>query len=492
MVSREVWRPRWYAWVLLWLAVLVLAHFARPAKLHGHWLIITPIAVALGVLVLRKLWELPPAVTMCGGLALTIFSGAWHQIGLGGLPFDRLLILTVIMQICLRAPGTAHMPSLRVRNVHLLLALTIIYVIASAAIAGTLTTETGILTMIDRVGLSPYVLFLLAPSIFAGERERGWLVATLVGLGAYLGVTAIFESLGPHSLVFPHYIVRVDAELPGARAGGPFQSSVSEGFATFACSIAALIALSQWRQPRARYFAAGVAVVSIFGCFLTLERGVWIGAVAGTVIAALVTRRGRRWLLPGICGVAVLLGGALALSPSLSSKASTRVNEQLSVWNRQNQTSAGLRMVAARPLLGFGWNTYEEDSLEYFRQSPNYPLDGTSEPEKPLPLHDTYLSYAVELGMVGALLWLMSLLWGVGGAIFATGPPELRVWKLGMLALGIFFLVVGFVDPYQQSFSQLLLWVWAGVAYGSPSLVAQARAMTNRARASGQIAWTAA
>ena len=471
MLTRAVWRPRWWVWGLVWLIAIAGVHQLAPKHLHGAGEIVTPMAALVGVLVLRRLWELPPAVTMCAAITLTVFSGAWHQIGLGGLPFDRLLIVIVLLQFLLRAPGVAHVPPLRMRNVHLLMGLAILYVLASAVAAGTLSKEASTLNLLDQFGVVPFVAFLLSPSIFSGARERNMLLGTLVGLGVYLGFTAIFESLGPHALVFPRYILRVDTELPGERAGGPFQSSIAEGFATFSCAVAAAIAFVRWRGRRARYCAVIAAAVSLAGCFLTLERGVWIGAVAGTVVAALITRTGRRWLIPGVLICAIALGGALVASSGLAAKTSNRVNDQTSVWARQNQISAGLRMLETKPLFGFGWNTFETDSLEYFREAPTYPLNGYSLSSytsvgKPLPLHETYLAYAVELGLVGLLLWLAVALWGLGSTIASPGSAELRLWKLGLLAIVICFFAIALVNPYQSPFAVLLLWAWAGVAVG--------------------------
>ncbi|HTD09264.1 MAG TPA: O-antigen ligase family protein [Solirubrobacteraceae bacterium] len=471
MPSRAVWRPQWWAWALLGLASLALVPELAPGRLSGHGLILTPLLVLAGVLVLRWLWERPPAATMCAAIVLTIFSGAWRQVGLGGLPFDRLLIIVVLLQFVLRAPGIARLPRLQVRNVHLLMCLTIMYAAGSAAVAGTLVSETGFLALLDQFGVVPFAMFLLAPAIFSGDRERQLLLATLVGLGAYLGLTAIFESLGPHALVFPHYIVQVDSQLSGERTGGPFQASIAEGLATFSCAVAATMAFVQWRGQRKQLFAAVVAPLCLFGSFLTLERGVWLGAGAAIVVTAAATRTGRRWLPAGVV-VAVLLAGAVLVAiPSLEHKASTRAHDATTVWAREDQISAGLRMLAAKPLLGFGWNRYESDSLEYFRESASYPMEGYAlggfgVPGKPLPLHETYLAYAVELGLVGALLWLATLLWGVGQALRGSASASLRPWKLGLLAVTTCFLVIGVVNPYQAPFPMLLLWVWAGVALG--------------------------
>jgi O-antigen ligase len=324
--------------------------------------------------------------------------------------------------------------------------------------------------------------------VFAGERERKMLLGTLVGLGAYLGITAIFESVGPHALVFPHYIIEVDEALAEARADGPFQSSVAEGIANFACGTAATIAFFQWQGWLKRSAAAFVVAVCAFGCFLTLERGVWLAAVVAILVVGLATRSGRRWLVPGVMIGAIALVGALVIFPALEQKASSRANDQLSVWDRENQAIAGANMVEAKPLLGFGWDRYESDSIGYFRQTKDYPLVGYSSSEKPLPLHDIYLSYAVELGLVGAVLWLCVLLWGVGSAIFVRSSAELRPWKMGLLAFAVFFIVVGVFNPDQAPFPTLLLWAWAGVALGSAPLASQAQRVGLASRRRGGIA----
>jgi putative inorganic carbon (hco3(-)) transporter len=470
-MTHAVWRPPQYAWALLGFLALLLTWKLLPEKLEGNWQLVTPVLIAIGVLALRYLWELHPAVTMCGAIALSVFSGAWSQMGLGNLPLNRLLALLVIAQCLLRSPGTAQMPRLQLRNVHLLMALTILYALGSAALAGTLDTEKGLLALWDTLGVVPYLMFLVAPAVFAGKRERELLLITLLGLGAYLGVTAVFEILGPHGLVFPRYIVESDAATPGVlRAGGPFQSAVAEGCAAFVCAVAAVIAFGLWRGQRKRWLAAAAGTVSIAACFLTLERGVWLAAAVATVVVALFTHSGRRWLVPGLVAAAIVLGGALALSSTLSSSASERANNQRSVWDRESQISAGSRMVLAKPLFGFGWNRYASDSHDYFRQPFAYPLTGyvpgtlIGEPQIPQPLHSTYLAYAVELGLLGATLWLITLLWAVGEGVFRRGPAEMRAWKLGLLAVALFVLMVIAVNPHEPPFAFLIVMIWAGIA----------------------------
>jgi len=471
MAAPAVWRPPRLAWPLLGALALLLVWKLQPQKLEGHWQLATPILIALGVLALRYLWEQPPAVTMCGVIALSAFSGAWAQMGLGNVPLNRLLAVLVVCQCLLRAPGTATMPRLRLRSVHLLMALTLLYAIGSAAAAGTLGSEKGFLGLWDTLGVMPYLLFLIAPAVFHGRRERELLLITLLCLGTYLGVTAIFEILGPRSLVFPRYIVTSDAITPGVlRAGGPFQNAVAEGCATYVCAVAAAIAFGLWRGQRRRWFAAAAGLAALAGCFLTLERGVWMAALLASVAVALATRGGRRLLVPALVAGALVLGGALAVSSTLSSSAGERANDQRSVWDRETQISAGLRMVEAKPLLGFGWNRYGSDSGDYFRQPFTYPMSGylpgslIGTAETPQPLHSTYLAYAVELGLLGMVLWLASLLWAVGEGVFSRGPAAMRPWKLGLAAVAIFVLTVITINPHEPPFAFVIVMVWAGVA----------------------------
>lgn len=486
---RIPWRVPWYLWVVAAVAVLAGIHLKAPQLLHGETLFLVVPGLVVVLLAASILWELPPAAMVCGALALTLFSGNWTMLGFPGFPFvpDRILIVAALLALALKSPGAVELPRIRIRGVHLLMLITVLYALASGVLANTMGTKSTIFDLLDRLGAIPFLMFVVAPAIFSGQREREWLLATLVGIGAYIGLTAIFESIGPHSLVFPHYIRALDLSRESTQATGPFSSVVTEGFACYASAVAAVIAAARWRGVW-RWFAIGVAVTCLFGSFLTFERGVWLGAVAGAVAAALFSRDIRRWVLRAapVCALAVI--AVLTLVPSVHNTASTRVNSIYPVWDRQNQTVAALNMIQAKPLFGFGWDNWANTAAPYFRLASNrlltgYPSSlsqaqlggssasaGSSSAAGPGlsqvegELHDSYLSYAVELGLIGASLWLACVLWGLGGAAVRPGPPDLRAWKIGLVAIGACFLVVCAIDPLSQNFTQLLLWTWAGVA----------------------------
>ena len=487
---RLPWRVPWYLWVLVGLGALAGIYARAPQLLRGESLFLVLPALALLPLVAAVLWELPPAVMVCGAVGLTLFSGHWSNLGLPGFPFlpDRILLVGALLALLLRSPGAAAAPPVRLKGVHLLMIATVLYVTVSAVLANTLSSQTSIFALLDRLGAIPFLMLLVAPAIFHGPRERTWLLGTLVGIGGYLGLEAIFETIGPHTLVFPHYIAALNPSLTlgattgSTQAAGPFTSVVTEGFACYACGIASIIAFFQWRSSGWRWVAAAVTVVSLLGSFLSLERGVWIGTAAGGVAVALLAREVRRWLIPATAIGAVIVVGLLALSPTLGTTTSSRLNDKYPVWDRQNQTAAAERMIEAKPLFGFGWNNYANTATPYFRLARTYPLTGfptslgvsvgpgggsqvttVSRASVTGALHNSYLTFAVELGLVGASLWLACVLWGLGGAIFARGSPDLRPWRLGLVALSVCFLVLAAFDPLNQNFTELVLWVWAGV-----------------------------
>jgi O-antigen ligase len=464
--------PR-YGWFLLGVLALAAAYHHFPTRFEGAQALFSTAGLVLGLLAIRWLWRQPPAVTLSAAIALSIFSGSWGQLGLAGLPLNRLLVALAFLEVLLRSPGAANLPPIKLRGLHLLMLMAIAYAVVSAVAYSTLGDSEAIFELVDVFGIAPFVAFIVAPAVFAGESERRLLLLVLAFLGLYLGLTAIFEIIGPHSLVFPAYIAESDELRPGVlRAGGPFQSPVGNGFALFACAVASLITWLNTRDRGLRFMVLAAGAIAMFGSFLTLERGVWIAAAGAAVTAAMITRTGRRWLLPGAAISALVIGVALLASSALSQKTSERVAAQQSVWDRQNQTAAGLRMIHAKPLAGFGWTRYEEESLDYFRQPADYPMTGYTPvvtiglPAEVLPLHNTYLAYGVEIGLLGLGLWM--LCWGLAVLISVAtpGPSQLRPWKIGLLALAVFFLVIGLFDPHKQPFPMLLLLTWAGIAFG--------------------------
>ena len=446
----------------LGLAVVALA--ALPAgqadRAATHYL---PAVAALATVSMVVLvWRVEPAYTLSAAIVLTPFAGNWPQLGVPGpLSPDRLLFVGGVAAVLLRAPPVADRPKLQISAAHWLLGLAAIYALGSAFFAGTLFQNDPFLKLFDAFGILPFLIFLVAPLAFRTAEQRRVLLATFVVLGAYLGLTVLFETAKLDALVFPKYIVDPNYGIHVNRGRGPFVDAVANGLALYTCAVACAIAVASWRSQRARALAAAIGVLCVVGSFLSLERSVWIGVVLGTGVAMLTTRGLRRYLVPVAVAVTVAIASSLALIPGLSAKVTPRVNQGgAALWDRRNLATAAVNMVEARPLLGFGWGRFTHYSTDYFQQAFDYPLSATTAGG----VHNTPLAYAVELGLIGMTLWALGVVVGVGTALATRGPPDLNRWRVGLLAIVTAYLIVmNSVPP--TAWLNRSLWLVAGVVY---------------------------
>jgi len=422
------------------------------------------LTVAVGALAAAYLaLQVDPAWVFSAAIFAFVFNGNWAHVGLPSLIApDRFLIVAAIVSL-LFGPGARTRPRLRIEPIHKLLAAVLLYAAVSATLAGTLLAEEGGYRLLDRLGVLPFLLFLLAPVAFRGAHQRRILLGVLVGLGAYLGLTSLFETVGPHALVFPRYILDENIGIHAGHARGPFAEAEANGVALFGCAVASAVAFAVWRRRGPRLLAAAIAMLCTLDCLFTLQRAIWIGAAAGIVLTLTAFAPLRRYLGPALGVLALAVAVSLSVVPGLKESINERTSDQMSIWDRENLTGAALRMVAARPVLGFGWGRFTEVSEPYFRQPADIPLTASNGPKGTDVVHSVVLSNAVELGLFGCALWLGALLLAVGGAIVTRGPPELLPWRAGLLAFATCWTVVLNLTPLPQAFPNVLLWTWAGV-----------------------------
>src|SRR5919108_231279 len=234
------------------------------------------------------------------------------------------------------------------------------------------------------------------------------------------------------------------------------------------CLVAAAIAFATWRRPAVRLAVGAVGLLCAAGLLLTLTRSVWIASVIASLTSLAVFRETRRLVIPAVAGTAALSIGLLAVFPQLEERAAERKDAQRSVSERRNVNAAALAMVGERPLLGFGWSTFRERNDEYFPLLDDVPQTA----ERRLGVHNVLLTFATELGLIGATLFALGFLVAVGRAVCSRGPPELRPWRIGLLAIALFWLVVGMFAPLGQVLPTFIPWLWAGIVLG-PVLLAE-------------------
>lgn len=432
------------------------------------------LALALGFLA----WRTDPAWLMTAALIASSFNGNWAELGVpGGIAPDRLLLLAAIGGLLLRAPAARDRPRFRPHAVHGLLAATLLWAVGSAIAAGTLGRSETIFFIFDRLAV-PFAVFALAPLTFRSARHRNGFLAGLVAFGGYLGLTALFETVGPDALVLPGFINDVGFQTD--RAQGPFLEATVNGVALYTCCVAAAIAVATW-SGRPRLLAAVVLLLCTPGLLFTLTRSVWIASVAATLLTFALVPRLRSLLVPVTVGAAALVLLLLALFPKLDTSVSERSANRLTVWERQYVNAAAVEMVHERPLVGFGLGTFNDRNAEHFPLLEDVPQVVTV-PTTQIDIHNVFLLFAVEQGLIGAALLVAGLISVVAAALVARGPPELVPWRIGLFAIAVYWIVAANFAPLGQVLPNLIVWLWAGIVLGGtagwtePVRGAQARA----------------
>jgi O-antigen ligase len=337
-----------------------------------------------------------------------------------------------------------------------------VYALMSALFSETLGNAEARFGLLDQFGFVPFVLFAVAPAVYGDPHRRRILLGTLTAVGAYLAYTSILGKLGPESLVFPDYIVDPSVGIHADRARGPFVAAGGDGLALFECGTAAVLLAVSSTERWVRGAGIAVAVVCALSIELTLTRSIWISSAVGLLVALLATRATRRYLIPVAVAAVVFVFGALAVVPGLQSDANDRVNDDQPIWDRENANAAALRMISERPLVGFGWGTFESENGDYQRLADDHPITRAN-----LDEHNVFLSHAVELGLPAALLWAVALAVAVVGACMSRrGPPDLHGWRIGLAAIAAQWVIVACFVPLAFAFPNALLWLWAGVAFG--------------------------
>ena len=407
-------------------------------------------------------WNVKPAYTLSAAVVLSPMSGNWGFLGIPGvIAPDRLLLVAGIGAVLLRGPAVAGRPRIRLTGVHLALLAAAVWAVGSAIAAGSIADRGATFQLLEAYGILPFLLFVVAPVAFATAHDRSVLLGALTALGAYLSIIAVLETLNLHSLTFPRYIAYEDLGIHFGRARGPFLEAVANGLALYACMLASAIAYQTWHSARARLFAAVTGVSCAVSTFFTLQRSIWLAVVLGTIAALIGVRSLRRFAVPALAAGVIGIAAALALVPGLPAEVQERRNDNRTVWERENLNRAALNMGFDHPLLGVGWDGFDEKRLPYFEQADDYPLIVTD-----APLHNVFLTYAVELGLIGVTLWIVALVLGVGGALNTVTRDDLTLWRHALVALAVAWaVIINFVPPY--TFTNLIIWLWAGTVWAA-------------------------
>jgi len=411
-------------------------------------------------------------VLLLAALMLELFSGNWGLMGIP-LPLDRIAMAIALGALVLKGTRNVGARRLVLRPLHLALLSALAWCAISGIIVGTLQTSLGFYAFLDRFGFFPFLLFCLAPIFFGTTRQRNILLAALVGMGIYLGLTGCLEGIHLYKLLFPRYIANPNVGIHWGRARGPFLESTGDGFCTFVGMVAGAIGLRTWQSARARLLCLLAIGADLATLFFTLTRSVWLGALLGIVGTMMLTKKTRRLLIPLMVAGSIVMVGTLVASPTIRAEALGRATDQSPVWDRQNTDLAALRIMKEKPIFGVGWENFLNVAPNYMLQQPNYPITGVG-----LEVHNVFLSHAAELGIPGLLLWLAGFLGAVRWAFLpalmtmlnrrgkssrSPPDPEMQRWLAGGVAIVLCFLVIADSAPFSEPLPNTLVWIWLGI-----------------------------
>jgi N-acetylglucosaminyldiphosphoundecaprenol N-acetyl-beta-D-mannosaminyltransferase len=315
--------------------------------------------------------------------------------------------------------------------------------------------------------LLPAVVYIVVRQVRITQRDWGWLLWALVGLGVYLAFTAVLEVAKCWSLVFPHYIADPALGIHFGRARGPDLNAVSLGLYLTACLACAWMLVGVVGRRWQQLLLLVVMPLMAFGVLLTYTRSTWIGLGASAFVVAAIELP-RRWRWPSL--IALMLVGPVIVAASWShvtciEREGTAEDSNHSVDQRTSFTYVSWQMFRVHPVLGVGFGRFFDQKLPYLSdRSQNFELESI----RSLNHHNTLLSSLTETGLIGFAAFLGVFVawcrcaWSLAKDLGSS--RWVRAQGILMLALMTNYLSSAlFHDLTLMPSQQMLLFLFAGI-----------------------------
>jgi len=257
--------------------------------------------------------------------------------------------------------------------------------------------------------LIPAYLFVLIRHSEISPRTLWPAIAVILFFGVYLSLTAMLEMTKQWSLVFPQFIGDPKLGIHFGRARGPMLQSVRLGMCLNLC-LAVLWTFPIWICARERWawvMALGLTPLFMLAILLTYTRSIWMGAGAIVVILLSTMLQGKtRTLVLGSLFMSAVVGGLLIGPSLLAFKREYSEAETLeSTRMRGAFAYVSLKMFQDSPIVGFGFNQFQVYNRPYLDdRTTNIRLESI----RGYVHHNSFLSLVVDLGLVGATLYMIA------------------------------------------------------------------------------------
>lgn len=310
-----------------------------------------------------------------------------------------------------------------------------IYLLMAVCVAGTLTTERGVLAL-------------------------AWVVVLLTFGSALLGLAEVLEK---------GILTGFTGRFAGANriTGGAKNSIVFGWNLVFALPFVFLL-FSQLRTPLLRVLALVPGLLILLVALMTFNRQTLIFIVAVAGLAVVLFRYRNRSVVLAFAVAAGVLVGVTILPLLVQRFLSVRdISTDISYLERRDTFLVGKEMLRARPLFGVGLGSYPAVWGEYV--PPDYPTFAIQYQERSrLRFPDFgYWQIVCETGVVGLGLYLLLMgtvlrrAWVVRRTALVRGDPFAANVAALVLTLTAFSLLSAFI---QDNFLYVRNWVLLGLA----------------------------
>ena len=341
------------------------------------------------------------------------------------IPKEAFALLVIVSAACYWLIAMARGGTLRFRSHPILLPIAVFTALAGVSV---LYSPTRYTSAIDFAKLfTVIVFFLVSLNAFFDQNSARLALYAIFFSGLIVAALSILQLAGGLSWLFPRY--------PGNPQRMYSTFGNDSGVAGYLLPVLpigiGLFLTSRSKGAKWIWFAStGAIAYAILACH---TRGVWLGAFVALVfflvnmvrrreLRGMLTAHGRYTLLAAV--LAVILVVAQLMVPGASTDeidtldriTSTFTVEQVGVNLRAVFWGAALRMVADRPVFGFGLGSYKYYSQLY--QGKLMAALGPASWLQPNELetvraHNDYVQLASELGALGVavLVWGMFVFW---------------------------------------------------------------------------------
>ncbi len=372
-------------------------------------------------------------------VAGTCFGHPFFKIAAGPLPItsDRILLAVLAAQYLLYWHWGWTNPKPLQRADYLLAALLVALTISTLAHDFRYRNALP-LAQLAFLYCMPVAIYWIARQSRWTERNTMWMFGVLAVLAIYLAFTAVAETHGVWSVVFPRYVASPEFKEFYGRGRGPLLNPAGNGLLQ---ALGLCAALMWWPRLNrvGQLMLLGLVPLVLYGVYSTYTRSAWMGAAGAlAIIVALSTPRG--WRMPVVS--LGILASVLLLAVTWQQFLSFKRDKELSA--EEAAESAKLRPILAmvawhmfldRPLLGCGYGQYEQESKAYLSdRTTDLPL----EKARPFVQHNVFLGLLTETGLVGMGLFIALLASWTHTAwrLWRAASAPLWVRQVGLLFLG--------------------------------------------------------